>query len=709
MTIGESKPRPRPSRVSHPERSLTSRLTRLSLLAPTTREVGLKPVRWSLLALPLVALGLVLAVREVARVERVLSAEGSRAQRVIVYELRPGGELRVPMEAGTEVFRIVAHAMKAGALTDAPHEARVSVTAVTEAGATRRDEVKVVAPGASTRVAPEEGSLVVGDPVALNFDAHGLGKGELKIALSSIVDADALLVRIYRREVVGADKVAERPERLGVEGRARLAHLAGEVDWNELDADEQATLLGERWRRVAALPNANKGLVTHAIVLATPPSRDTVPDPDPMLSAWDIRDDERVAIVAHGRNLVRARADGDPEAKVVATVRHLDGRVDTIEGKGEVRVDVPLDYEVAIELWRSSPGFLSLRASDPERLETATHVAAWRTTPTRPVVVTAGKEPLVLRVTARRPIPRNANETFGIVLDATITGGVSTASHTSVNQSVMLRASRARSIYDRYDVRTPDAAPTATAVFHLVVPAAGTLTLTPAEGQVDLSLAELDPKAAPRPVPAYPAEKPWPKVAKSGESDWGGWAARRPTNFTLFERAAPSGEIARLVLRVPHRYVEVKEPESKVPGYRIHRPKNVVPIIRGNRTFDPTTVSFEIELAKGEPLVLPVRLFAREKLDVVARVDAGFPVRTFPVRIEKGVAERITTARGYVVEDEVRTIMVLGDDLPPGRHVLTFTPPAGKQAWVHLPWTATPRLPGAPPPDPHWIEGDLED
>jgi hypothetical protein len=53
--------------------------------------------------------------------------------------------------------------------------------------------------------------------------------------------------------------------------------------------------------------------------------------------------------------------------------------------------------------------------------------------------------------------------------------------------------------------------------------------------------------------------------------------------------------------------------------------------------------------------------------------------------------------------------VVLGDDLEPGTHVLTFTPPPGKKAWVHLPWMIHPRKPGSPPPDPHWIDGDLDD
>jgi len=694
----------RASVVSHPDKSLASRLTRLSILEPTTREVGLRPVRWSLLALPVVAVGLVFAVREVARVEKVLSAEGSRAQRVIVYELRPGGEIRVPIEPGTEVFRVVAHAMRKGALSPNPHETKMLFTASGEKG-THNDEVKFPAPGTTARVAAEDASLIVGDPTAINVDVHGLGTGELKIALASIEEAEGVVVRVYRRERLDDKTIADRPNRLGEAGRARLAHHAGEIDWDELEPSEQALLLGARWRRVAALPNANKGITTHAIAMAAAPSKANSQDLDPSFLAQDIRADEQVAVIAKGKTRLRARADGDADAKVVATIRHLDGRVDKLDAKGELTVDVPADEELGVELTRSTPGVLSLRSNDPSKVEPSGHIAAWRTTKERPLIVKAGAEPIVLRVSARRAVPRNAVETFSIVMDATITAGegfqtVAVTDKQPQGESVMLRAERARSVYDRYDGRDPDAAPTSSAVFHLLVPATGTLTLTPAEGAVDVSLSELDPEAAPRPVPAYAIDKPYPKVQKAFDIDWGGYVTRRPTNFATFE-AATDG---RFVVRVPHRLVPVKEPETKAPSFRVKRPEATDTLVRDKRLFDPTTVQFEIDVPGGEPLILPVRAFAYEKLYLIAKVDGEVVERR-----TMGPAERVTTARRFTVEDEVRTVVVLGDDLTPGKHILTFVPPAGKKAWVHLPWTAKPRLPGAPPPDPHWIEGDLED
>jgi hypothetical protein len=347
-----------------------------------------------------------------------------------------------------------------------------------------------------------------------------------------------------------------------------------------------------------------------------------------------------------------------------------------------------------------------MRSNDPSKIEPSSHVPAWRTTKERPLVVKAGGEPLILRVSARRAVPRNAVETFSIVMDAMITGGEGfqtvgvTDKPKSAGQVVMLRAERARSVYDRYDGREPEAAPTNSAVFHVLVPAKGTLTLTPAEGAVDVSLSELDPDAAPRPVPAYAVDKPWPKVQKLGDIDWGGYVSRRPTNFATFESATDG----RFVVRIPHRFVAAKEPETKAPSFRIKRPEATDTLIRDKRLFDPTTVQFEIDVPAGEPMVLPVRAFANEKMDLIAKIDGEVIDR----RVE-GPAERVSTARKFTVENEVRTVVVLGDDLTPGKHILTFVPPAGKKAWVHLPWTAKPRLPGAPPPDPHWIEGDLED
>ncbi|MGZ3422916.1 MAG: hypothetical protein ACXVEE_33960, partial [Polyangiales bacterium] len=683
----------RPS-VRRADPALASRLTLTSVLEPTTREVGIRPVRWSLLALPLVVAGLVFAVREIGRVEKVLAADGSRAARVVLYEIRPGGELRVPIDPGTEVMRVIAHAVKDdGQLAPFPHDGRLLFEAKGEQG-TRSDDVAFAAPGTVDRVVAEEQGLAVGDPVAINVDVHGLGAGEMTISLAAIADADAVLVRVYRREAVSAAKAVDRPARLGFLGRSKLATHAGEPDWAELEGDEQAMLVAARWRRVAAAPNANKSLISHAVAIAARRPSALVDVVDPGALTFDLRGDERAAVFAHGKTTIVAKSEGDPEAKVMAIVRHPDGRVDNLEGKGQLEVSVPPDYEVGVELARSTPGLLSVRSSEPSKVEPLTMVAAWRSTKERPYVVTGGASPTIVRVSARRPVSRGEVGESSIILDATITGdGIA-------QESVMLRASRARSLFDRYDLVKGSDAPTQSAVFHLVLPPHGTLTLTPVEGPIDLSVAELDPDAKPRPTRVVPANGPFPKVQKTGDVEWGGYVMRKPTNHDAFHGDANG----HLLLRVPHRFVPVLEPEPKAPSFRIKRPDAAEIITRHGQTFDPSTVTFEIEVPMGEALVLPVRIFTQEKMDVIAKIDGDVPDRK-----AQGVAERVTTPRLMTVNDEVRSIVVLGDDLPPGKHFLTFVPPPGKKAWIHLPWVAKPHLPGSPPREPHWIEGDLED
>lgn len=694
----------RPSLVSRPDQSLASRLTRTSILEPTTREVGVRPIRWSLLAIPVIVAGLVFGVREVARVEKVLSAEGKRAARVVVYQIDPGGELHVPIEPGTEVMRVIAHAVKKGALTTQPHEGRLLFTAKGEHG-TRNDDVSFSAPGSTERVQPEDEGLVIGDPVAINLDVHGIGAGEMTISLANITDADGVVVRVYRRESVVGKKLDTRPEKLGLGGLARLAHHAGEPDWAELDAGEQEMLLEARWRRVPASPQSNKGLVARAVAVAQAKPNAQTLAPDPAIASVDLRADERAATFVHGKTTLRARADGDPDAKVIATVRHPDGRVDTLEGKGELVVPVPADYDVGVELARSTPGVLSIRADDPSKIEAPTTFAAWRTTKERPYVIKGGSEPTVLRVAARRPVARAAGESFTIAMDATISRDVLLASTANSvpaagSQTVLLRATRPRSTFDRYEGAQPSASPTTSAVFHVLLPANGTLTLSPVEGPLDLTVSELDPAATPKPTRTWPAKGPYPPVEKVGDLEWGGYVVRKPTNLGAFHAAADG----RVIVHVPHRYVPLTEPDPKSPTFRIKRPENAESIVHDGRTFESTSVAYEIDVPGGEPLVLPVRLFTQEKMEIVAKIDGEVPDR-----LSTGFAERVTTPRSMSVLDEARSVVVLGDDLPAGKHVLTFTPPPGKKAWIHLPWVPKPRIPGAPPRDPHWIEGDLED
>lgn len=674
----------RPSRPS-----MASRLTRLSLLEPATREIGVRRFRWGMLLLPLVVAALVFGVREVSRVEKVLAAEGARAQRVLVYELAPGAELEVPIEPGTDVFRIAVHAMQHEALSPQPHVVHLTVIANGATG-TRVDDLAFEVPGTTLRVNPEDEGIVVGDPETVNVDVHGVGTGRLRIIVDGIEGADAALVRVYRRDELVAKQLQRRQDMLDALERMHVARRLGEIDWDTLDEDEQSAFLSARWRKVAAL--ADKGLVTHAIALAPKPAR-VEPEVDtPAIATADLRGDEKLAFVAHGPTTVLARADGDSESMVTALVRKYDGSTETKAATGEISIDVPLGASLAFEIERSTPGVLSLRASDPTRIEPSTHAIGWRATPQLPAIVKAGTRSIVLRVTARRPVPRNTEEKAMIVLDATITPSNGTP------QTQMLEAERARSPFDRYEARTPAEAPTTSAVFFLLVPAGATATLAPEGGPLDLSLSELDPEAAPRRVLSWDAHASPPPVDEIGDVAWGGFLPRRPTNWASFAPAA------HVTIRIPHRFVDHPTPITKAPPFRTRRPEAIAVRVLEGMTFDPTSVTFEVDVPGGEPLVLPVRLLADEPMDVVATIDG----ETID-RLHLGAAQRITTARLIAVKGQVKSIVVLGDDLVAGKHTLAFATPEGKHAWVHLPWVPKPRPPQAPPPDPHWIEGDLEE
>jgi hypothetical protein len=672
-------------------RSEPSRLTRVSLLEPLHREAGARPLRLGLLLVPALLGGLVLAVREIAGVEQVLAAEGARAQRVVVYELPVGGELHARVDPGTDVVRVVVHALRrGGSLAPQPHVARMLVHARGIRGEAS-DDLALPLPGTATRAAPEDHDVVVGDPLAFNVDLHDVGAGDLAISLAGVEGADAVAIRLYLRNAVEGEALARRGARIDEAGRRHLAVRAGELGFLDVDPEEQDDLLRSRWRKASADRASGSQLRTLAITLARRPERATELAPEPADQTVDLRGDERAAWVVRGPETLRLTADGDEQATVAAMVRDEDGTTRVEEGPGEVVVRVEAGHRAGVEATRTSPGVLSLRASEPRGVEPSGHAVAWRATTLRPLIVDAGRSPLVLRMSTRRPLPRGAAEPTEVALDATLLSPEG-------EQPTTLRAQRTRSRFDRYESRDPVEAPTESAVFHVVVPAGGSVRLAPHEGTLDVSLSELDPEATPRPVAAYPVDKPPKPFAEVGAVQWTGYVPRRPSN------ADELGPEARVVVRTPRRFVEVTTPPTRAPTFRIKRPESWEALVIDKRLFDPHTVSYEIDLPPGEPLVLPVRVFAREPLDVVARVDGDVPDRR-----ASGFVERVTTPRSIAVEREVRTVVVLGDDLAPGTHVLTFTPPPGKKAWIHLPWTIKPRLPGTPPRDPHWIEGDLED
>jgi hypothetical protein len=629
---------------------------------------------------------LLVGMRETARSEVTLAAEGARAVRVVSYELAPARQLRVPIDPETDVCRIVAHALKRGSLTPGVRLAHLMVS-IRGTKMTRTEELTIPTSGDTERVTPEDPGIAVGDPVGTNIDVHGAGGGALTVALLSLDGADALLVRVYRRESLGRSDVARRIARIDDARREHLARHAGEMDWLDLDDEEQTTLAAAQWKKVGALSDGEGDLRSRAIALAPPRRGPPSASGDELIGAYELRYGERVAIIAQGPNTILAHDVAGPAGHVVAVVRGQDGTAQTVEGDGEARVDVPDGRALGIELGADEGRTLVLRASDATLVESASRVAYWRTTSEQPVVVTASSRQLVLLVTTRRPVPRSLAEPVAIALGVSITSPTASTSTT-------LTATVERSAYDRYE-DDREQAPSERAVFYVLVPPGGTTTLQPREGALDLSLAELDPREPARLASMDPFLPPTPRVVELGGREWEGFARRRPTNAEAF---APD---MRGYLQVARRFEPISPANPEQRLFRAERPKVPGAIFLHNSVFEPANVEIPIDVAGRLPVIVPLRLYARQPVDVVAEVDGGEPRR-----IPMGTASLITTARTTSVEGEVPMALPLGDDLAPGGHLLTFRTPPGSDVWVHLPWLYQPTT--SRYGEAHWIAGDFE-
>jgi hypothetical protein len=262
-----------------------------------------------------------------------------------------------------------------------------------------------------------------------------------------------------------------------------------------------------------------------------------------------------------------------------------------------------------------------------------------------------------------------------------------------------LRVTRPRSAFDRYDDAAPTEAPTESAVLHVIVPPRGTATLTPRGRALDLALAELDPDAPPMTVPALAADAPPPVTRRLGETEWGGFVPRRPTNAAAF------GAEGQRTLRIARRLAPAASSEPGATIAHVPAAKGAQAKIVDGRTFERAEGPLAVSV--GEGAVLPLRLLADEPMEVVARVDDGAPMRQ-----ASGTAERVTVTRRFAIgAGESRAAVVLGDDLRPGAHTLTLSAPHGKALWVHAPWVHARVAPPRPRavPTPRWVAGDFEE
>src|SRR5262245_40970659 len=114
--------------------------TQQLIVAPRTRRFA-GPYWGALVLLVPASIGLAIAVSHLSRMERALADEGAHASRVLVYALSNGQKLEVPIEPGTDVLRIVAHAMTMNrALSPEPHVAHL-VLSYEDRGTEKREAI----------------------------------------------------------------------------------------------------------------------------------------------------------------------------------------------------------------------------------------------------------------------------------------------------------------------------------------------------------------------------------------------------------------------------------------------------------------------------------------------------------------------------------------------------------------------------------------
>lgn len=315
-------------------------------------------------------------------------------------------------------------------------------------------------------------------------------------------------------------------------------------------------------------------------------------------------------------------------------------------------------------------------------------VRYYRVTPARPLVVASSGPPLVLRLGARRPGPPDGTERTRISLGVAFTKAQSPAIRTT------LRADVSPTSVDRYEPPEGADTPSGRAVFHLVVPAAGSVSISSAEGPVDVVLSELDPDAPPRPLHPGHGDSGRESGAEPPELTWSGFVARRPSNAGDFTPELTG------ILRLAPRPVDAKRASAgQFAVAHAARPAGVSSIHRDGYTFVSSDAPVSIDVRGDRAVFVPMRLFSDVTTEVIVRVDGGNPERrtAFTPRI-------VTTTRSVHVDDDTHATLVLGDDLSPGKHVLSFESKAGSPVWVHLPWI---RGSGRERPS-GWVSGEFD-
>jgi hypothetical protein len=668
------------------------------VLEPQVRTFSEHRWLYGALSIPLLGLVAYAAVSRLSSLEEMLVANAAHASRIVLYDLPGSGTLAAPIEPGTQIIRLAMHAYRRnGELPVGKLEAHLEVTEQGTQGR-RVEEVVVDVPGQRTRVTSDEAGLAIGDPIAVDFDVHDLGAGDLTVKVTKLDRADGLLVRMYRREELSPAKATARDAVLDRSRKNHIARWTWEPAWDEVSASEQEEILKGRWRRVGALRGAGHDLRSLAVAVAPrPPESEAAPHHDDRIGTTTLRGDERLGLILHEHAAVRVTSDQQTTLK--ASIRGLDGVVRTSQAKGELTVSSPDTGDESVEIGADADVLVEVRSPDPSGIEGFGHAQAWRAGAELPVVVESPETDRLLYVTLRRPVDRAETNaaTVGANVDVTAPS-LPTAIHRAMG------AERTRSRFDRYDLLDPTEAPTERLSFYLAIPRGGRATITPTSpGELDVSLAELDDSKGPEPLVGRPASDPPPPVEREGEILWGGFVARRPSNAEAFNTER------RPLLRIGRHFVLRDAPAAAPALARFTAPADRTD--QGGLSFGKIGAPFRAAIGEPRPVFVPLRLLG----DAGAKLDLTLTPAHASKTARAGVFDRVTLPRTIVLgPGATRATLIVGDDMPPGPVALTVTPhhdPGAPETaslpgspLIHLPWVS--RHSSAAP---RWIAGQFEE
>jgi len=679
-------------RLAREKRRARRTITRTSelVLEPQVRRFAAGTYIAAALAVIALALGALVAVRELAVIEPILAAEGIHAARAVVYELPVGAELHVPIEPRTDVLRFVVHAYGRTDMPLTPHAAKLML-AFRGDRSSRIEELVPELPGVRARVTPEDLAIAVGDPLAVEVDVHDVGVGELVLKLAEIAAADGLFVRAYRREQLSEAEASLRDTALDRAKKDELARWTWELGWDELTPPERASVLRARWKRIGVLRGASADLRSRTIAIAPPPTRDTRPAREELLGRVALRGDERVALLVHGN--VRVRYVSDEATVLRAVWRDANNVEASTSAAGQVEVG-PFDDVRSVEVSAARDVGIEVRTSDGDRVEWFGWTNAYRATLARPVFVESGEADRVVRVSLRKPMARLEPGLSRVSAVVELSGG-------GLAKPLLTRfgVERPRSRVDRYEDYDSPEAPSERAVFFLSLPRGSRARITPPDASsLDISLAELDEVVAPLPMPVRPPDAPSPVVVAETEDTPSAFVPRAPSNAHAF------GPAARKVVRTARWLAPSPAPPPPFTVALAHAKHTEVDhIVRGPRHYDGIAKPFDLETETRRPLFVPIVAALDSAARLTVRIERQPLARALP-----GLFLRWTLARTMDVGPaEMRATFVVGDDVPPGGklrlHLLASAPPAHSRQLVSLPWVST-RAPG-----PRWLAGAFEE